>query len=271
MTASDAEAKASVAAMFDRSSATYEGLEGEYFAPMGRALVSRAGISPGSRVLDVGCGRGAVLAAAAAATGPSGAAVGIDLAPGMIERAAAAVADLPWVSVALGDAADPDFPDASFDAVLAGLVIFFLPAPEDALAAYRRVLRPGGRLAFTTFAAQDPLLGAVVKALTPLLPGGPVERPVDRFTGTASIGALLGDWDAVAFAVETFETPFAGKDALWDWFWSHGMRAVLERIPADRLDEARAIAYDAMDPAVGPGGGIFLRTSVRITTAIRPE
>ncbi|GAB2866204.1 class I SAM-dependent methyltransferase [Actinocorallia aurea] len=270
MTGSDAEAKATVAGMFDRASATYEGPEGGYFPPIGRALVARAGIAAGSRVLDVGCGRGAVLVPAAQATGPEGSVVGIDLAPGMVERTAAAVADLPWVTVALGDAADPDFPEGSFDALLAGLVIFFLPSPEEAVAAYRRLLRPGGRLAFSTFAAQDPLHVAVVKALAPLVPGGDGARPVDRFASAAPIAALLDGWDSVAFAVETIETQFTGKDELWDWFWSHGMRAILEKIPQDRLDEARKTAHDVMEPAVGPHGGITLRTAVRITTAIRP-
>ncbi|MDX6739495.1 class I SAM-dependent methyltransferase [Actinocorallia sp. A-T 12471] len=268
MTASDAEAKAAVAAMFDRSAATYEDLGAAYFGPMGRALVSRAAITRGSRVLDVGCGRGAVLFPAAEATGPSGSVVGIDLAPGMVERTAAAAAHLPWVTVALGDAAEPDFPDGSFDVVLAGLVLFFLPSPETALANYRRLLRPGGKLVFSTFAAQDPLLSAVVRALTPLVPPEAAERPVDRFKDTSSISAFLGDWDAVAYSGQPIETSFTGKDHLWTWFWSHGMRAFLEAVPADRLEEAEAIAYRVMDAAAGPDGRITLHTTVRITTAI---
>jgi ubiquinone/menaquinone biosynthesis C-methylase UbiE len=66
------------------------------------------------------------------------------------------LASIPWVSVRLGDAQAPAFPDGSFDVVTAGLVLFFLPDPRAALTAYRKLLRPSGRLAFTCFAAHDP-------------------------------------------------------------------------------------------------------------------
>lgn len=167
------EAKAAVAAVFDRSADSYEQVGPQFFTPFGQALVERAGIVRGDRVLDVGCGRGHVLIPAAAAAGPEGSVVGTDLAPGMVERTAEATASLPHVTVLLGDAAAPDFPDASFDVILAGLVIFFLPEPDKALVEYRRLLKPGGRMAFTTFGKQDPVFDAVVKRIASFAPSAP--------------------------------------------------------------------------------------------------
>lgn len=262
---SDARTKA-VAGVFSRSAANYEQVGVEFFAPMGRALVARARIEPGARVLDVGCGRGHALFPAAEAAGPSGGVVGIDLAEEMVALTAAAAAGLPWVTVAVGDAGAPDFPDGSFDTVLAGLVLFFLPSPEDALDAYRRVLRPGGRLAFSTFAAQDPVFETALKTLAPFAPSEQHERPVDRFRDAASIAELLAGWDDVESTEHTVESRFPEKSVFWDWLWSHGVRSLLERIPSDRLEEARTALYGVL-----PEAPFVLRTTMRATTAVRPS
>ncbi|WP_344241911.1 class I SAM-dependent methyltransferase [Actinocorallia libanotica] len=260
MSASDG--KPSVVGVFDRSAANYEQVGVEFFAPMGRALVERAAIAEGARVLDVGCGRGHVLFPAAEAAGPSGSVVGTDLAEGMVALTASAAAHLPWVTVAVGDAGAPDFPDGSFDTVLAGLVIFFLPAPEEALAAYHRLLRPGGLLALSTFGAQDPLFGTVVKTLSAFAPAGEGERPVDRFGDPASITALLAGWADVEITEHLVETRFPGRPVFWDWLWTHGLRALMEEIPESRLEEARAAVHAEL-----PEAPFSLRTTLRVTTA----
>jgi O-methyltransferase/aklanonic acid methyltransferase len=57
--------KARLSGIFDRASATYGQVGPGYFAHFGERLVERAGLAPGMRVLDVACGRGAVLFPAA--------------------------------------------------------------------------------------------------------------------------------------------------------------------------------------------------------------
>ncbi|GLY08435.1 class I SAM-dependent methyltransferase [Actinoplanes sp. NBRC 101535] len=96
-------------------------------------------------VLDVGTGSGQV---AMTLAGIGHRVTGIDLSEGMLERArahAATAANAPGFR--LGDAVAPDFPDASFDAVVNRYVMWTLRDPETALANWIRLLRPGGTVA----------------------------------------------------------------------------------------------------------------------------
>jgi len=113
------------------------------------------------------CAAGACLFAAAGAVGPAGHVTGIDLAASMLARAAATAArlGLAQVTVEPGDAEDPAYPDASFDAVLASNVMFLLADPGRAARRYADLLRPGGVLAFSWNVAEDPDWVPVIAAV----------------------------------------------------------------------------------------------------------
>ncbi len=261
--------KAAVVGVFDRAARDYEQHGVDFFNRMGRRLVELALVARGERVLDLGCGRGATLFPAAAKVGPTGTVLAMDLAPTMVELTAADARDLPQVEVRVGDADDPDVPPRSYDVVLAGQVIFFLPSVVEALRRWALLLRPGGRIAFSSFSARDPVADAAMKAIAPLLTGGPPPRGVST--------AEVADPDAIARTVaaaglelvgvtsETFQTTFADADAWWSWSWTQGARAVLERIPAERLDEARALATAAIAPARTERGEYVFDTAVSYT------
>jgi SAM-dependent methyltransferase len=253
-------------AVFDEAAPTYDSVDVDFFTPMGAELVRRAGIAPGEAVLDVGCGRGAVLWPAADAVGPAGRVAGIDLAPGMVALCAAAFAGLPNVTVAVGDAQAPAFPDASFDVVTAGLVLFFLPDPVAALTAYRRVLRPGGRLAFTSFAAYDPRYPRALRAMARYA-GGPPPRPEHPLF--ASEASMRDGLTAQGYAdpdIGTFEVRSRFRDVRhwFDWVGSHGGRRLIRSIPVDQWDVAMADAAEILET---PGEPLVLTTSVRVAVA----
>jgi SAM-dependent methyltransferase len=100
--------------------------------------------SPPCDVLDVGTGTGQV-ALLLAELGYC--VTGIDLAEGMLELARAKGAGLPTPpTLQLGDAVDPPFPPAGFDAITNRYLLWTLREPARALANWHRLLRPGGRL-----------------------------------------------------------------------------------------------------------------------------
>ncbi len=119
-------------------------------------LLTELGLRGDERVLDLGCGRGAVLLAAAKLV-PRGTAVGVDIwrpdQTGNSIQATLTNADAEGVADRIElhtrDMTDLQFPDASFDLVVSSLAIHNLPGNTARLAALDdavRVLRPGGRL-----------------------------------------------------------------------------------------------------------------------------
>lgn len=108
---------------------------------------------PGSTLLDVGAGSGAVALRAAAWVGSQGRVIGCDVAAAMVSLAAQAAAELGATNVTFCcmDAEQLDFPNSSFDTVTCAFSLFQFPDMSRALAEMRRVLRPGGRLGLSNW------------------------------------------------------------------------------------------------------------------------
>ena len=133
---------------WDLAAARYEALWQAPLAAAQQALLARAALTPGERVLDVACGTGLVALAAAQSVGNGGAVFGVDLSDAMVAAAQqrALTQGAPNAGFARMDAERLDLPDAAFDVVLCALGLMYLPEPERALREMRRVLRPGGRV-----------------------------------------------------------------------------------------------------------------------------
>jgi SAM-dependent methyltransferase len=117
--------------------------------PPAAQLVKFAQVSAGQRMLDVACGTG-VVAVTAALRGAK--ACGLDLTPALIERAKKnaqiAGVDVEFIE---GDAEALPYPDAAFDVVLSQFGHIFAPRPGVAISEMLRVLKPGGRIAFSAW------------------------------------------------------------------------------------------------------------------------
>jgi ubiquinone/menaquinone biosynthesis C-methylase UbiE len=136
-----------------------EYLLSQLFEPWAAVLTARARIRPGQRVLDVASGLGPVARLAAEAAGPGGRVTASDISGAMLAAAAARPAPSGWAPVeylecpAAAIAADDD----SFDVVLCQHGLQFFPDRPAAAAEMRRVARPGGTVALSTWAAERPL------------------------------------------------------------------------------------------------------------------
>lgn len=116
-------------------------------APVAAALVAAVAPAPGDTVLDLAAGTGDVTQALA---GTGARVISTDLSPVMVEAARRrGIAD---VEHRVMDMQAIDLPDASVDAVVSRYGYMLVPEPERALRQTRRVLRPGGPLAFATWA-----------------------------------------------------------------------------------------------------------------------
>ena len=122
------------------------------YDPLTRRVFHEAGIKPGMRVLDVGCGSGDVSFLVASIVGDTGEAVGADRAAAAVERARAhaKVAEVANVTFLEGDPADLKF-DRPFDAVVGRFILMYYPDPADALRKLAEKLRPGGLIVFHEF------------------------------------------------------------------------------------------------------------------------
>ncbi|MEM8930711.1 MAG: methyltransferase domain-containing protein [Acidobacteriota bacterium] len=112
--------------------------------------LDRLGLArPGSSVLEVGCGNGALLADLAERVGANGRAAGVEKDPAAVERARAQAEPLPWTTIDEGDIFDLGATladDETFDLVVARWVLSFLDRPQDAVAQLAARVRPGGHL-----------------------------------------------------------------------------------------------------------------------------
>jgi len=121
--------------------------------------VLRADLKPGETVLDLGCGGGLDLAVAARAVGPTGRAIGIDMATPMVERASEALRDLglTWAEAREAYAESLPLPDSSVDCVVANGILNLAPDKSVVVGEIARVLNPGGRLVLAETTLRYPL------------------------------------------------------------------------------------------------------------------
>ena len=241
---------------YERAAPTYERVGVAQHAPFAERLAQLVLLGPGGRVLDVGCGAGGALLPAARRVGPTGEAVGVDIAPGMVERARAAAeeAGLEQVEAQVMDgAALEGFEDGRFDAVLAAFSLSAIPDADAALAEWRRVLAPTGTLGVAVWANlidtrwtwEGELIGRFADEVPQELLQT-VGAMTSRFAEPANLraaleGAGFGDVTIESLEVDrTFESP----EAWWEWSWSGGARAFLEAMPEGARERFRAAAFE---------------------------
>ncbi|MBV8177396.1 MAG: methyltransferase domain-containing protein [Mycobacterium sp.] len=125
-------------------------LQGQLYNDYTEHALRLAGLRPGMRVLDVGCGPGDVSFIAAGLVGSTGSVLGVDAAPEMVELARSRAAEKGLSAVQFTQAAvDAITVDEPVDAVVGRLILMHLPDPAAALRHLSALVRPGGVIAFS--------------------------------------------------------------------------------------------------------------------------
>ena len=129
---------------FGAPAEAYDRFVGRYGAALAAGLIGLAGVRPGMRVLDVGCGPGALTVQLDDHVGANGHVAAVEPSEGF---AAACRERVPAADVRVAPAEALPFPDGSFDAALCQLVVNFMADAEAGVREMARVVRPGGAVA----------------------------------------------------------------------------------------------------------------------------
>jgi SAM-dependent methyltransferase len=239
---------------FRVSGEAYDRFMGRYSAPLAVASVDALGLEPGSSVLDVGCGPGALTGELARRLGPA-AVHAVDPSESFV---AACRNRNPGVDVRLGRAEELPFPDSELDAALAQLVLHFVTNPEAAAAEMRRVVRPGGLVAASVwdFGEGMTMLSAFWGAARSLDPDAPAESETRRFGRDGAIAELFAGagLDEVAKGALEVSADYESFDDFWAPF-SGGVGpagAYVVSLDAGRQDRLRDVLRDRLGSPDGP-------------------
>jgi enediyne biosynthesis protein CalE5 len=238
-----------------------------------KRLVELAGVEQGSRVLDVAAGYGEPSLSAARRAGADGRVVASDISPEMLafghERAAAA--GLENIEFIESDAASLDFPEDSFDAALSRWGIIFEPNGEAAAARVCGFLKPGARMAISSWGPPErvPFLAIPMRTvmqrlqLPPPPPGtpGPLSRPTPDALGGLLEAGGFSDVD-VEEAQVTFEWHSPEEFTTFIKEIAPPITAMIAPHPPEVQEETWAAVTEAIREMAGDTGTVQLSNLV---------
>lgn len=197
-------------------------------------LINVAGVSPGDRMLDVGCGTGN---AGLTARRVGASVVGVDISPRMLDLARenavlAGYDDLEWC---IGDAEYLPFPDDSFDVVCSNFGHVFAPDAAQATREMVRVVVPGGRVAFTAWTPTG-IVGRLTDIITDRLPDHAGDPWAHLQWGDPDhVREQMGDVADLSFQHRTLRFRYVSPAHFWREFAEESgpLSPVLQRLDDD--------------------------------------
>jgi ubiquinone/menaquinone biosynthesis C-methylase UbiE len=227
------EQKRRVLANFNAMAGNYDSLG--FTQRCAKRLLELSNLKTGETVLDVATGTGLVATVAAQMVGTMGKVIGIDFSPEMLVKAKQKATGISQLEFREGDAEHLALPDESFDVVLCASSLFFIPDMGQAVRESWRVLKPGGRLGFSSFGPSffKPLrmlwrdrLVTHGLSLSPSLPS-------DRLAEPAMSESLLRD---AGFTNVSVQSEQLGYYQTLEQRW-HEIKVSLEGMPLAKFSE----------------------------------
>jgi SAM-dependent methyltransferase len=211
---SAASARDDPAVTFISGTEAYARHVGRYGAALSAAHADAAGLAPGDRALDVGCGPGMLLAELSQRLGTD-AVAGVDPSPPFVEAARAA---LPSADIRVAAAEQLPFEPNAFDVVLSQLVVNFMQDAETGVAEMRRVARRTVTSCVWDYAGEMTMLRVFWDAALELDPHAPDEGRTMRYCTPDELHSL---WtNAGLHDVETQAVVVAAEFEDFDDYWS---------------------------------------------------
>ena len=254
----------------DEAAAEYDRAFAHVTAHFMPFLLRAAHVAPGMHVLDIATGTGLSAEAALAAVGPTGRVTAADVSPAMVKKAGERLGEAPNASVSVEDGQALSFADSSFDVVLCNLGLMFFPDPVRGLSEFRRVLRPGGRVAVSVNTVVERSYNHQINAMIARHIPGLAQAVTRTFAlGKASrLGSLFDEAGLVDFATHTERHTFVlpSFDAYYGPFERGGastgqaLAALPEEIRAAVREEVRRDLADR-------GGPVKAEAEYRIASA----
>lgn len=234
-------------------------------------LLEAAEVAEGMSVLDVGCGPGYV---SAAATERGAKATGVDFSREMVGIAKQM---FPQIEFREGDAQTLSFPDRTFDRVLANFALLHLANPERACLEAGRVLKPGGRFGFTTWARAEEnpfvkLVDDAIQAHANLKVGLPPGPPYYLFDGAEGFRQALVrtgfEGPSMKFKVHQIEWHVPSAGFVFDAELQAGVRTagLLARQTPEVLRKIQAAIERAVQPYARGDGFAIPKTAYVVAT-----
>jgi len=249
-------------------------------APIGAALLARAAYVPGERVLDLGCGGGATTLAIAEQVGPEGAALGLDIAPMLVERAQERTrATGSRARFICADAATTALEDPQFDRLFSRFGSMFFEEPHAAFANLHDLLRSGARIDLAVWgpprdnAWMMELMG-VVRAHVDVPPAEPRAPGPFAFEDLGYLGEVLDAGGFGMIDVEAYEglqaiggTGTTPEEAVQFVLSSLGVGRVLAEQPEAIRTAAAADMLTLFERHYQPKHGVQLGCKVWLVSA----
>jgi len=267
--------KQAITQVFNLVSKLYDNPSLRFFPSCAEKMVGYANIKPGQKVLDVATGTGMVAMAAAQVVGNEGRVDAIDLSESMLEQAKQNLkrAGLSNVDFHIMDGEQLEFDDDVFDVITCSYGLFFMPEMSAALKSWLRVLKPGGKVIFSSFApsAFTPQNDIFLNNLAEYN----IVPPTPRWLQLAEEDLcknLLEENGFIDAQVRQAQLGYHLKECTdwWQCIQSAGYRGLYEQLPHEHRDDFQKKHLSEIETELMTDDGIWLDVQTLFSTALKP-
>ena len=225
---------------------------------------------PGWQLLDIATGTGQAAIAAARLIQPNGRVQGIDISQRMLDQAANNIQQSTLANIDLHemDAMALEFGNDSFDAAMCAFGVFFMPDMQAALRGWKRSLKPGAKLIFSSFTDQSflPMIDDFMRRMSEISDFEP-----DAFVNLETEQACHSLLQSAGYENINIQTHNMGyylrnADEWWEVVWNTALRGPLMALPADTLATFRAEHLAAVSEMENENG-LWLNVDVIFSSA----